>query len=172
MTQFACRRLNLTSLILLILSILSLYLPTENLLKENQVDLVFFMKNDLWPYIEVLDDKHENCLRFELNLNPDSKKIITGAVYLPPEGSPYSLTEIFERLEYDILNFTSDNDSNLCLLGDFNARSGILFGNCPRYIVSRLYILPIYKNKGYPQNADNYRGITILSCFGKLSTSI
>ena len=33
-------------------------------------------------------------------------------------------------------------------------------------------ICPIFKNKGDPANVDNYRGITILSCFGKLFTCI
>ena len=33
-------------------------------------------------------------------------------------------------------------------------------------------IVPIYKNKGDPANADNYRGITVLICFGKLFTCI
>ena len=33
-------------------------------------------------------------------------------------------------------------------------------------------ICTIYKNKGDPGNPDNYRGITILSCFGKLFTAI
>lgn len=30
---------------------------------------------------------------------------------------------------------------------------------------------PIFKNKGSPNNPDNYRGITLLSCFGKLFTA-
>ena len=33
-------------------------------------------------------------------------------------------------------------------------------------------IKPIYKNKGDPLNPKNFRPITILSCFGKLFTSI
>ena len=33
-------------------------------------------------------------------------------------------------------------------------------------------ISPIYKNKGDKSNPDNYRGITILSCFGKLFTAV
>ena len=33
-------------------------------------------------------------------------------------------------------------------------------------------IVPICQNKGDPVSPDNYRGITILSCFGKLFTTI
>ena len=33
-------------------------------------------------------------------------------------------------------------------------------------------IKPLFKNKGSPKDANNYRGITILSCFGKLFTSV
>ena len=34
------------------------------------------------------------------------------------------------------------------------------------------YHPPIYKNKRDKANPDNYRGITILSCFGKLFTAV
>ena len=33
-------------------------------------------------------------------------------------------------------------------------------------------IMPIYKKKGCPREPGNYRGITLLSCMGKLFTSI
>ena len=33
-------------------------------------------------------------------------------------------------------------------------------------------VCPIYKNKGGAANPDNYRGITILSCYGKLFTAV
>ena len=32
-------------------------------------------------------------------------------------------------------------------------------------------LVPLYKNKGSKNNPDNYRGITLLSCFGKLFTA-
>ena len=34
------------------------------------------------------------------------------------------------------------------------------------------YISPIYKGKGKVNDPDNFRGITVLSCFGKLFTSM
>ena len=37
---------------------------------------------------------------------------------------------------------------------------------------SQGFISPIYKNKGDKAGPDNYRGITILSCFGKLFTAV
>ena len=33
-------------------------------------------------------------------------------------------------------------------------------------------IFPLYKNKGSPTDPDNFRGITLLSCIGKLFTAV
>ena len=33
-------------------------------------------------------------------------------------------------------------------------------------------ICPLYKKKGNPSNPNNYRGITLLSCLGKLFTAV
>ena len=33
-------------------------------------------------------------------------------------------------------------------------------------------IIPLYKNKGKDDDPNNYRGITLLSCYGKLFTSL
>ena len=41
-----------------------------------------------------------------------------------------------------------------------------------RRLTNKGHCLPIYKNKGDTQNPENYRPITLLSCVGKLFTSI
>lgn len=44
--------------------------------------------------------------------------------YIPPEGSNYSNISIFDTLEADLLELNPNNELQICLLGDFNARTG------------------------------------------------
>ena len=46
-------------------------------------------------------------------------------------------------------------------------KSGIIPNNWVLGLIKQLY-----KNKGSRSDPDNYRGITILSCFGKLFTAV
>ena len=55
-----------------------------------------------------------------------SEKLIIGAVYLPHEGSHYDQS-IFDNLSTDLVYLKSNYDSpNICLIGDFNSRTGLL----------------------------------------------
>ena len=59
------------------------------------------------------------------------------------------------------------------MLTAFTKLYNIVFhsGYVPDYWSQRI-ISPIYKNKGDRASPDNYKGITILSCFGKLFTAV
>jgi hypothetical protein len=66
----------------------------------------------LWLYIE------KGCI---------GKGIIVGAIYLPHENSPHYNTEMFDKIEEDILYFkVKFPDISIVMLGDFNARTGTL----------------------------------------------
>ena len=51
---------------------------------------------------------------------------ILGAIYLPCEGSIHYSHEVFDDLCNDIVDIKSKHNAPFCLLGDFNARTGML----------------------------------------------
>ena len=57
--------------------------------------------------------------------------------------------------------------SVFCMLLNIVFTSGVIPSSWTEGI-----ICPIYKNKGDAINPDNYRGITVLSCFWKLFTPV
>ena len=93
--------------------------------KRKSGGVGLFVKNSIWPFVKILDSSSENCLWFTLNDYYDLKCVL-GAIYIPPEGSPYSSASIFDKIEQDIINFCADENTYTCLMGDFNARSGLL----------------------------------------------
>ena len=48
--------------------------------------------------------------------------VIFGIVYIPPENSIYCTGDPFSEMENKILNYSA-NYENICLVGDFNART-------------------------------------------------
>ena len=93
--------------------------------KRKSGGVGLFVKNSIWPFVKILDSSSENCLWFTLNDYYDLKCVF-GAIYIPPEGSPYSSVSIFDKIEQDSINFCADENTYTCLVGDFNARSGLL----------------------------------------------
>ena len=67
------------------------------------------------------------------------------------------------------MNFLSTNSLKNTIVKSFNIvlESGIV----PTEWTVGL-IRPLYKKKGNPTDPNNYRGITLLSCFGKLFTAV
>ena len=55
-----------------------------------------------------------------------NKTILCGVTYIAPKGSNYSNIECFQVIEQDIMQFTSENDTEICWFRDFNARSASL----------------------------------------------
>ena len=45
-------------------------------------------------------------------------------MYNPPENSIYSSIDFFDVIEDNILKFVAEKNCKVCLLSDFNARSG------------------------------------------------
>ena len=109
------------------------------------------------------DNKHfKDEQNFELN-KPFSPEDITRAIKSLKNnkscGYDLILNEFLKCAESKMLNI-------FCKLFNVVFDSGIIPVTWTEGI-----ICPIYKNKGDAGNPDNYRGITILSCFGKLFTA-
>lgn len=96
--------------------------------KAKSGGVAVFVKSHLLEFVVPLKGKSENVLWFTFKNNVIiSDCVIFGAVYIPPERSHYSSIDIFDVIENDIIDFVSDSNSNakICLLGDFNAHTGI-----------------------------------------------
>ena len=100
-----------------------------------------------------------------LNSNFDVEEIKKAIKILKNNKSP----SLFDNILNEYLKY-ADNDCFLliiCKLFNVILESGVF----PE-VWTKGIILPIFKNKGDVNNPNNYRGITILSCFGKLFTNV
>ena len=68
----------------------------------------------------------ECILWIKLDKDVTGFELILGAVYLPCEGSIYHHHDIFSDIARDLITLKSEFDVPVCLIGDFNARTGLL----------------------------------------------
>ncbi len=91
--------------------------------------ICIFVKNCYKHAVNVVNDtKSDSVLWIEINESAfgEGNGIIIGAVYLPHEGSDYHCSDIFDNLAEDIININTNYDLPVALVGDFNARTGVL----------------------------------------------
>ena len=89
--------------------------------KSGSAGIAILVRESIYDSIKVVKNSGENFYWFSCSSCSD---ILFCVSYIPPEGSTYSDISIFDTLEADILELSDNSESKICLLGDFNARSG------------------------------------------------
>ena len=110
-------------------------IPGYIVLMKNRFDvakvksggLILAVKENLIEYIDIITSDCKFVFWFKLskkvvNLNSD---ILFGIVYIPPENTRYSSADCFTDIEQELMNFSKTSE-HVCLLGDFNSRTGKL----------------------------------------------
>jgi hypothetical protein len=70
--------------------------------------------------MSLLQNTNENVLWFIVNDNVFDYDILFG-----PENSVYSNIDIFDVIQNDIVKYTAETRCKVCLVGDFNAHTGL-----------------------------------------------
>ena len=86
-----------------------------------------FCKSHLKPHIKIKkSSKYYSWLEIDKNLFHNlSKNILACAIYSQPSNSVYYSEDMWDELEHDILNLTT-NDTPFLIIGDMNGRVGEL----------------------------------------------
>ncbi|CAG2216217.1 unnamed protein product [Mytilus edulis] len=87
--------------------------------------IILAYKSNLSEHIHPIetDSKYIFWFKIDKKMFHLCQDIIFGIVYIPPENSSYCIGDPFNEIEHELLMFSSDH-SYICLLGDFNARTG------------------------------------------------
>ena len=89
--------------------------------------LCILMKNKLFEKSQKIENTCSECILWiKLDKDVTGFELILGAVYLPCEGSIYHHHDIFSDIAQDLITLKSDFNIPVCLIGDFNARTGLL----------------------------------------------
>lgn len=128
---------------------------------------------DFEKHFKSLNEKKESVTP---EFNPENIETMSN----PEINTDFTLEEVLKSIK-DLSNNKSEG-------GDLIKNEYLK--NCPKHVVNLIVelfnlilrtglvpaewgtglIIPIFKKKGSPQDANNYRGVTLLSCLGKLFT--
>ncbi|XP_063408710.1 uncharacterized protein LOC134692190 [Mytilus trossulus] len=86
--------------------------------------IVLGFKESLSDHISAAETDSKYILWFKIDKHVVKlqQDILCGIVYIPPENSVYCVGDPFSEIESEFLNFSTSHD-NICLFGDFNART-------------------------------------------------
>ena len=83
------------------------------------------VRDSIYDTVQIVKNSGEIFYWFTCSI---CSNILFCASYIPPEGSTNSGISLFDDLGSDLLEFNQNifnqNNSHVCLLGDFNARTG------------------------------------------------
>ena len=89
--------------------------------------IAILVKAEIREYVKILTENMSKCVLWVKYDNPlTNHKLIIGAVYIPPESSRHHKTETFDLISDEILCIKIKHKVPVCMLGDFNARTGNL----------------------------------------------
>ena len=117
--------------------------------KQKSEGIVVFVRDYIYENVTVLQNTNEKVLWFIVNNNVFDYDILFSAVYIPPENSVYippensvyippessvyippensvySDIDMFDVIQNDIVKYTAETRCKVCLLGNFNAHTGL-----------------------------------------------
>ena len=104
--------------------------PKSKKAKTHFGGLAIAVKNGLENNINILNSRSENIMWIRIACSGMEKDLLLGVIYISPINSSYTTNklkdvyETWEILEEEIIKFK--DIYNVCLSGDFNARTGLL----------------------------------------------
>ena len=89
--------------------------------------IALYIREEYSEHIQALKrNNHEYVIWSKLDKEILGFDLIIGTVYIPPVNSTYSHGDEFDILTSDIIDLNAEYDTQIMLIGDFNARSSNL----------------------------------------------
>ena len=117
------KRIKLMTLILSLKGYTLYYKHRKNISRRRSGGIVLAYKQYLTPYITIIGTSSKLVIWFKISKQlTKTEDILCGIVYIPPEGSDYSVEYPYQEIE-DELYSMDYQILNVLLFGDFNSRS-------------------------------------------------